>query len=501
MPRKHHRRLYTKPPSTPPVTFASPSSLRSASATSASQTPSVNELLNHLRLSQASSIPPQAAHRRGQPRSHHPSVATFLGADPTPIPLRPRSRIPLGVRATPPRGAFAGPPPPRSWARAVTTAAGAAITAYPTLDEYQAETRPNLDVRRLPELMRVGERSLMHYALLALARNWEWVVVYERYYLRCLRPGLKALLGAYVGAYGGGMGKDSLNVLYPLQGTPREVENRKQKLDSVGGESGAHNRVEEESIENSSGGNTNELLDTWEASSDSADMADPYGLTSVTHLDLSHSLGKLQPDPLTIRSLERFLFSGNLLPFPDLHPFGAARIDSPAPRLHLPSLTHLSLAYPTRSLPPSPLWTTSATHSIPYVLSFIPTLTHLSLAGWPPPESPGVHTVQMTVMRLSRGTYCLKWLDLSDWHITVMEKVFMGLNNEGEMDCVWGGWWRGVGEVVWRRSNYVGKVEVGGLRDEAWVKWEREVVRMRRTTRGGGKRLKVIVYEDEHEGE
>lgn len=183
-----------------------------------------------------------------------------------------------------------------------------------------------------------------------------------------------------------------MECLYPLQGTPRQVENRKQKLDSVGGESGAHNRVEEESIDNSSGGNTNELLDTWETSSDSADMADPYGLTSVTHLDLSHSLGKLQPGPLTIRSLERFLFSGNLLPFPDLHPFGAARIDSPAPRLHLPSLTHLSLAYPTRSLPPSPLWTTSATHSIPYVLSFIPTLTHLSLAGWPPPESPGVHT-------------------------------------------------------------------------------------------------------------
>ena len=77
----------------------------------------------------------------------------------------------------------------------------------------------------------------------------------------------------------------------------------------------------------------------------------------------------------------------------------------------------------------------------------------------------------------------------------------MGLNNEGEMDCVWGGWWRGVGEVVWRRSNYIGKVEVGGLRDEAWGKWEREVMRMRKTTRGGGKRLKVIVYEDEHEGE
>ena len=477
--------------------------MRSASATSASQPPSVNELLSHLRLSQASSIPPHAAHRRGQPRSHHPSVATFLGADPNPIPLRPRSRIPLGVRATP-RGAFAGPPPPSSWVRAVTAAAqtpGTLVTTHPIQDEDQAGARLDVDVYRLPGMTRVGERSLIHYALIALARNWEWVVVYERYYLRYLRPGLKALLGAYVGAYGGGLGKDSLNVLYPLQSTPLEVENRKQKRDTDGSESGAPNREEEGGINiGNANANANELLDTWEASSDSADMADPYGLSGVTHLDLSHSLGK---PLLTLRSLERFLFSGNLLPPADLQTdiFGAASIESLVPRLHLPSLTHLSLAYPSKSLPPSSLWTISVTHSIPYVLSFIPTLTHLSLAGWPPPESLSAQTVPATMMRLSRGTYCLKWLDLSEWYKSVMEKVFMGLENEVEMDCIWGGWWRGVGTVVWRGANNIDKVGVQGLREKVSTRWEREVGRMRRTARGGGKRLKVIDYEDECEGE
>ena len=77
----------------------------------------------------------------------------------------------------------------------------------------------------------------------------------------------------------------------------------------------------------------------------------------------------------------------------------------------------------------------------------------------------------------------------------------MGLENEVDMDCVWGGWWRGVGTVVWRGANYTDKVGVEGLKEKISARWEREVGRTRRTARGGGKRLKVIDNEGEGEGE
>ena len=351
------------------------------------------------------------------------------------------------------------------------------------------------DVIRLPGMMKAPEGSLMHYVFITLARNWDWVVVYEQYYLGTLRPGLKALLGAYVGVSSGGMGlgKEGLRVLYPPQ------KNRRSKSGN-----GIEDVIHEDATASRKSSNDVSIQDTWEAPDSDSDP-DPFDLKGTTHLDLTHSLGRAPPGmQLSLKNLEHFLFSGRLLPpppgsgIPDQLPLS---IQSP-PRLHLPSLSHLSLAYPTNLLPAC-LWSSSTPHNLPYILSFIPTLTHLSLAGWPgPPASLSPPAVARAVRGLAHSTYCLKWLDLTGWTAEVLEIVFMGAVGEVEMDAVWGGWWRGVEAMVWLDDgrHWVGDGSGMGERESMGKRWEREVGRVRRTIKGGGRRLKVVLEREELEG-
>ncbi|KAF8423600.1 hypothetical protein EV426DRAFT_700225 [Tirmania nivea] len=493
MPKKHRQRLYTKPPSTAPATLASSSIRPTPSAQPPTQ--SVNGLLHHLRVSQAKSSLGEQGHIAlpgsapiGQPRTHHPSVAALLGADPTPIPFRPRSRV-IGSRALP--RTTAGPPPPRSW----VSVASSVATSRPLIAGGKCPSGDNeerdRDAIRLPGMIKVSERSLMHYALLTLTKNWDWVVIYEQYYLCTLRPGLKALLGAYAGAYSGGMGlgEEGLRVLYPPRKT-RESE-LGDGAELIGKE--ANNPAAEKSSKYGL------LQDTWEAPDDDSD-SDFSNLEGTTHLDLTHSLGRTAPDmQLSLKNLERFLFSGQLLPpppdsMPPVIPDQLPRSIQSPPRLHLPSLSHLSLAYPS-NLHPTSLWSPTAPHNLPYILSFIPTLTHLSLAGWPgPPASLSSPAVARVVRGLAHSTYCLKWLDLSSWTMGVLEIVFMGAVWEVEMDAVWGGWWRGVETVVWLDGGGGGR----GREEESMTKgWEKEVGRVRRTIKSGGRRLRVVLGREE----
>ncbi|KAF8455353.1 hypothetical protein BGX38DRAFT_1168364, partial [Terfezia claveryi] len=128
----------------------------------------------------------------GQPGPTIPVVTAFLGADPTPIPL-----------------------PPRTW----VSGASSVATSRPVSTGNKRFSKDDWEWDRgaigPPRMVKVTKGSLMHYALVSLSTNWDWVVVYEQYYLDTLRPGLKALLGEYVGAYSG-LGKGS--VLSPAQG-------------------------------------------------------------------------------------------------------------------------------------------------------------------------------------------------------------------------------------------------------------------------------------------
>lgn len=79
------------------------------------------------------------------------------------------------------------------------------------------------------------------------------------------------------------------------------------------------------------------------------------------------------------------------------------------------SLTHLSLAYLT-----APSWT-----KLLAFVKYTPKITHLSLAGWPPPP-------EGLAKRLSRRLLCLKWLDVNDCAATVYEAL-----KEAEWTSTW----------------------------------------------------------------
>lgn len=62
------------------------------------------------------------------------------------------------------------------------------------------------------------------------------------------------------------------------------------------------------------------------------------------------------------------------------------------------------------------------------------------------------------------------------------------------MDGVWGGWWRGLETVVW----WDGVLEEHDQwKDQVVKRWEREVGRVRRTTKGSGVRLRILVDGEE----
>ena len=548
MPKKHRQRLYTKPLSTPPVTLASSSSSsistprhhhhsHHASSPSPSQTQlqTVNGLLTHLRLTQAPSDPTATpALFSAQQPTLPPSLNSILGVENTPQAnlLRPRPSA-VGSRA-PPR-TTAGPPPPRSWV--TTTRRGAAdtttTTTAPAAGKHERVEHPTGGLRnvyRLPGMARVGERSLMHYALVKMAREWETVVVYEKHYLPTLRPALKSLLVAYVGAYGPGVGKRGLNALFPRPRKNSVAGEKSSTQDSAS--QGEREHGEGEGLPDSSGEQDTAdadklcsgLEDSWTALLDESDSdsSDPTNTNHhITHLDLTNSLLETTFSfPLPLVYLERFLFSGSLLPPPLdmlLPPTSTqSRTDCPAPSLppkltlRLPALSHLSLAYPKMRMSTAQVWSTQSPENLPHLLSFLPTLTHLSIAGWPQPRFHPLHSgsewENTAFARLAKATYCLKWLEVTGWPAWVVSRMVDCCDVNGGGGAVWGGWWRRLETVVWlneafrpapepsespgkRNFRYVGLSDLTEMKEH----WERTVVKTRREVGVGG-RVEFVVW-------
>lgn len=301
----------------------------------------------------------------------------------------------------PRRNRIPGPPPPASWLVSGTDGDASSKceeTSYKT--EYCTE-----NVYEFPDLAQIEPYRLAHAALVAIARQWSFHVVYDQHYLYTLRPGLKSALLAYIAAYNpDGVGIGGLRVLF--KDGPNEDDN---------------------------GG--------WEAEAETLSNED------VKHIDLTRALGPqlpwrdlcafFHPPPLPEKATTK---SPHVEELTD----DAWDLSPTPPRNRFPSLTHISLSHPH---PAMASWARLTTFA-----RLIPTITHLSLAGWTLPASVEPAGV---LKRFARGLLCLKWLDVSDCNTAFYETL---------MEVEWDRCWRGVETVVCTQ----------GRKTPKWVAKERE---------------------------
>ncbi|KAI4227169.1 MAG: hypothetical protein L6R36_002607 [Xanthoria steineri] len=401
MPKKRNRFQFSKPPSS---VHPSISSHQYDSHRDAESDKSVNDLLHQLRIDQASSAPSTETRPDANPQTVHPSLKHILQIPETPPPQpRPTAR----AMATHGRRRPPGPPPPRSWLLS---------HFHPTVrlapkSSACSQLRPNLGrLGTLPNLPHPHSRSLQHQALVAIAKNWEFHLHYDQYYLPLLPTRHKQLLLTYIATYNPhGINAQGLSLFL----------------------------------------------------TDDPIIEGATGAEGFTHLDLSGSAGR----SIALKDLKQLITTTGLT--------STTTTDSTPDSWDLPAsisppptcmLTHLSLAYP----PPSIRW-----RHLLELSPNLNTLTHLSLAYWPAPTlfpnsttayhstprgeiSYGDHNLYSAsldndfsgpanVLRLlSRDTYCLQWLDLSGCSFWLSA---LGWREDGA-GIDWSGPWSGVTTVV-----------------------------------------------------
>lgn len=307
----------------------------------------------------------------------------------------------------------AGPPPPTSWL----------IDSMHTPAHLRRKKGIHSDTRAryervdhlggLPAQYFPDGHSLIHQTLKALAREWDWHIHYDQFYLATLPIRYKQTLLSYIAFYN------------PQRVTCHSLE----------------------------------VLFFDDSQLDGA-----TGSETLTHLDLASSVG----NPLGLKELKdiftkkrpithKTMITTNNDTIPDTWETPTL---APSPTLlRFPSLTHLSLAQP-----PFASW-----RSLLALCPHLTTLTHLSLASWPVPSlTPNAKTAFRTtprgdvdcggsndyslcdcdfsgsatvLRRLSRSLLCLKWLD-----VTGCGEWIRALGAETGVD--WNGAWRGVETVV-----------------------------------------------------
>ena len=360
-----------------------PKNARSIGSNKNSSGNSVNDRLQQLRISQGVSPSLQGSQSgqllsqalaTGSGPSLPPSLRSILQLPDAPPP-RPRP----GLRVTGRTRGPAGPAPPHSWLETREQATEQRPKHGQTLIGGTSAKTEKLPGSFLPE-----HGSLIHTALKALAVNWDWHVHYDQFYLATMPVRCKEALLSYMSHHSlGGMDKAGLDVLFV----------------------------------------------------DDTELEDATGVDGLTHLDLSGSIGyclklkelkNLLRAKKTVSSGER---TSDMVPeswdTPNL-------LESPSglPKFH--SLTHLSLSNPNKAV----TW-----KELLDLAPCLSTITHLSLAYWPSPTiSPNSATAYREtpqgnvnfgagnfyssfdndwteaasiLRRLSRSTYCLKWLDLT----------------------------------------------------------------------------------------
>ncbi|KAL9579629.1 MAG: hypothetical protein Q9212_004996, partial [Teloschistes hypoglaucus] len=211
MPKKRNRVHFQKPQSSvhPSISRTSQQSRNQGSPhQDKHDDTSVNDLLQHLRVSQAPPPPPPTVSTRSRPdlnpQTVHPSLIDLLQIPETP-PLRPRpgSQISrMQARRQPP-----GPAAPKSWLKGGGGIASSSRQSG-SKDGMQQQ-RPTPDDRpdgtttaiTLPDLHMPRPRSLQHQVFKSIARNWEWHLQHDQYYLATLTVRHKQILISYVAWY------------------------------------------------------------------------------------------------------------------------------------------------------------------------------------------------------------------------------------------------------------------------------------------------------------
>ena len=339
-----------------------------------------------------------------------------------------------------------GPAPPRSWLTA-------SIHAPQHLkDKARVAERAAPDrLDRLPGAEIPDKSSLLHQCLKTIARNWKWHVNYDQYYLALMPVKVKGILLSYIAVYGDRESLDinSLRILFldetELEGATGGEEITHLDLSGAIGQPLTFKQLDQYFAPSTTNTNTNtntqpppptidqphpqhQLLESWES------LAEP----STTLL--SHPLLPTTPFPtLTHLSLSHPNPNANSTSWPRLLTFANS---------HLATLTHLSLAHwPTPSLTPHAT-AKSATTSSKYAPSSVSygcsDYYSTTLDGdWS--EAAGV------LMRLSRATYCLTWLDLEGCGAWLEALRWEAKQDEGGRGggggVEWCGGWRGVETV------------------------------------------------------
>ncbi|PGG97647.1 hypothetical protein GX51_07214 [Blastomyces parvus] len=441
MPKKHHKPTSPKPstPVHPSLTsFTGSKTQSSGSATRDGR--SVNDLIHHLRRTQVSRRDGVSASlSRVAPRSVHPSIRNLLGLPETPPPRpRPGTRVvgERGARRTP------GPAAPLSWLVPNDTLNGqdSERKRKSTCDDAQER---NLRLERLPGIRFPAEGTLQYMVLKSMAVNWDSHLLYDGVFLSELPSPTKQLLLSYISTF-----TDHASMEVGMQGL------KPLFLD-----------ISDDGI-----------IETY---------------PDVTRLDLASCLGRW----MTLKQLAREIkvadrsesrshgrkIEGSTLPSweeeTDMEYPSATIPLAPTQPLQqrFPNLKFLSLANP---IPREASW-----HSLLNLLPHLSTITHLSLAHWPTPTlTPNSLTASMKhpklsslslpyggtdiysafennwveaagiLRRLSKTTYCLKWLDLEgccDW---IPALSWDGFDLEGNFHAAAGPEWNG----AWRNLEWLG---------------------------------------------
>lgn len=303
-------------------------------------------------------------------------------------------------------------------------------------------TRAIYRLQRLPGREFPAESSLLHMLLKSMSSHWAWHVAYDGQFIGLLPTHIKVLLLSYIGY----SGREQ-----PLRGLMRGLKPLFENTERDGPDQAA-----------------------------SSDL-------DVVHLDLSCAIGRW----MSLKQLSTEVFlpkpgpiqtdSTNSVPSswddegeeadPNL---GAHAIPKSIKGLRFENLHYLSLAHPN---PASVSW-----NSLIYLLSRLSTITHLSLAHWPVPTVTP-HALNATIRhpthrsltfsyggtdsysamennwaesagilrKLSRVTYCLKWLDLEGCGDWIPALTWEGVGPQGETYSTgpeWNGSWR---DIEWIR--------------------------------------------------
>ena len=378
----------------------------------------VNDLIHHLRSTQVSRESQiERSVESTNPRTLHPSLKQLMNIPDTPPP-RPRPGLRVHAAGRRHGRPTPGPPAPMSWTYSPTQ--GRSVMRKEQ-EKTASEFRTRCD-NPLPGMEHLQQASLYRTALRQMAKDWQWHSYYDQHYIPTLPVGMKQQLMSAIARFS--------NVSLDIKDL--------------------------------------ELLFL-----DETELPDATGGDTVTHLDLQGCLASIKLLGTYFKKLPSMETTTTVTPSPATNTQTEAGSSVPdswedAPvatisrslhSLRFPHLTHLSLAAIR-----TPSWSA--------LLNFIPsiaTLTHLSLAHWPvpclTPNSLTAYTASPRgevplggsnlysffdgdlaepagiLRRLSKATYCLRWLDLSgctDWATSVLQRA------DG---AEWYGAWRGL-EII-----------------------------------------------------